>query len=54
MTQNVYVKPEFLEGYSKLPRSIEGLEGAAEWAAMQALLPNLHDADLVDLGCGFG
>ena len=54
MTQNVYDKAEFFEGYSKLPRSIEGLDGAAEWASMRALLPDLHDLKVVDLGCGFG
>ena len=54
MTQNVYDEPEFLAGYSKLPRSVEGLDGAAEWASMQALLPGLHDMKVVDLGCGFG
>ena len=54
MTQNVYDKTDFFEGYSKLPRSVEGLDGAAEWASMQALLPNLQDLEIVDLGCGFG
>ena len=54
MTQNVYDNKEFFEGYSKLPRSVEGLDGAAEWASMQALLPDLHDLKVVDLGCGFG
>ncbi|MFL6428584.1 MAG: class I SAM-dependent methyltransferase [Acidobacteriaceae bacterium] len=35
-------------------RSVEGLAGAAEWPAMQALLPDLHGRRVLDLGCGFG
>lgn len=54
MTQNIYDNPEFFEGYSALPRSVEGLPGAAEWPAMRALLPDLRDLKIVDLGCGFG
>lgn len=54
MTQNVYDRSDFFEGYSKLSRSTEGLDGAAEWPSMRALLPNLHDLNIVDLGCGFG
>jgi SAM-dependent methyltransferase len=54
MTQNVYDDPEFFAGYSKLGRSVEGLAGAAEWPAIQALLPDLQNSRVVDLGCGFG
>lgn len=54
MTQNIYDDPEFFAGYSRLGRSIEGLEGAAEWPALRALLPDLYGRRLVDLGCGFG
>jgi ubiquinone/menaquinone biosynthesis C-methylase UbiE len=54
MTQNIYDSAAFFEGYSRLDRSIAGLDGAAEWPAMQALLPELHDLKIVDLGCGFG
>ncbi|TXI06718.1 MAG: class I SAM-dependent methyltransferase [Rhizobium sp.] len=54
MTQNIYDDPGFFEGYSRLQRSVEGLAGAAEWPAIRALLPDLHDLDVVDLGCGFG
>jgi SAM-dependent methyltransferase len=54
MTQNVYDNPEFFEGYSQLGRSVEGLDGAAEWPALQALLPDLRGLKVVDLGCGFG
>jgi SAM-dependent methyltransferase len=54
MAQNIYDRPEFLEGYSRLPRSVEGLDGANEWPAMRALLPDLRGARVLDLGCGFG
>ena len=54
MTQNIYDDPEFFAGYSRLDRSIEGLEGAAEWPALRALLPDLRGLRVVDLGCGFG
>ncbi|WP_421873863.1 class I SAM-dependent methyltransferase [Pararhizobium sp.] len=54
MTQNVYDNPEFFEGYSQLGRSVEGLDGAAEWASIRALLPDLKGKRVADLGCGFG
>lgn len=54
MTQNVYDNPEFFEGYSQLGRSVEGLDGAAEWASIRAMLPDLEGKRIVDLGCGFG
>lgn len=54
MSQNIYDKPEFFEGYSKLGRSVEGLAGAAEWPALRAMLPELKGKAVLDLGCGFG
>ena len=54
MTQNIYDDPEFFEGYSRLGRSIEGLEGAAEWPALKALLSELRSLRVLDIGCGFG
>ncbi|MBZ9937179.1 methyltransferase domain-containing protein [Mesorhizobium sp. BR1-1-16] len=54
MAQNIYDQPTFFEGYSKLPRSVEGLDGATEWPAMRALLPPLAGLDIADLGCGYG
>jgi SAM-dependent methyltransferase len=54
MTQNVYDQPEFFQAYSQLRRSVEGLDGAAEWPAVRALLPDMHGLKVVDLGCGFG
>ena len=54
MTQNIYDNEEFFEGYSRLARSVEGLDGALEWPALHALLPDLRGLKVVDLGCGFG
>ncbi|MGH6838119.1 MAG: class I SAM-dependent methyltransferase [Methylocella sp.] len=54
MTQNIYDNPRFFEVYSQLDRSVEGLEGAAEWPALRAMLPDMSDLKVVDLGCGFG
>ena len=54
MAQNIYDKPEFFAGYSQLGRSVHGLDGAAEWPSIRALLPDLAGKRVVDLGCGFG
>ena len=54
MTQNIYDRSDFFDGYSQLRRSVEGLDGAAEWPAMRAMLPDMHGLRVVDLGCGFG
>ncbi|KVE81771.1 SAM-dependent methyltransferase [Burkholderia cepacia] len=54
MTQNIYDDPAFFEGYSRLNRSIHGLDGAPEWPALRALLPDLHGRRVLDLGCGYG
>jgi SAM-dependent methyltransferase len=54
MTQNMYDNETFFEGYSRLPRSVHGLDGAPEWPALRALLPELRGLRVLDLGCGFG
>ena len=54
MAQNIYDNAEFFAGYSRLPRSVQGLDGASEWPALRALLPDLRGATVLDLGCGFG
>ena len=54
VTQNIYDDPTFFSGYSRLRRSTAGLAGAAEWPALRALLPQLRDRCVLDLGCGFG
>ena len=54
MAQNIYDHPEFFAAYSQLGRSVQGLDGAAEWPALRAMLPDMSRLDVVDLGCGFG
>lgn len=54
MKQNKYDDPEFFAIYSQMPRSVCGLEAAAEWPVLRSLLPDLHNKRLLDLGCGFG
>jgi len=54
MAQNIYDNPEFFAGYSQFLRSTEGLAGAAEWPALQAMLPDLQGRRVVEVGCGFG
>jgi trans-aconitate methyltransferase len=54
MSQNIYDNPTFFAGYATLPRSVQGLDGAPEWPALRALLPDLQDKRILDLGCGYG
>lgn len=54
MTQNIYDTAEFFAGYSRLPRSVEGLAAAPEWPTLQSMLPDLQGQRIADLGCGFG
>jgi SAM-dependent methyltransferase len=54
MTQNIYDNPDFFAGYSQLGRSVHGLDGAGEWPALRAMLPDIAGRDVLDLGCGFG
>lgn len=54
MKQNKYDDLGFFEKYSQMPRSTGGLNAAGEWPALRALLPELRDKRVLDLGCGFG
>jgi len=54
MTQNIYDDPSFFQAYGRLPRSIQGLDGAPEWPALRAMLPAIRDRNVLDLGCGYG
>lgn len=54
MTQNIYDDDTFFKKYSQMDRSVKGLAGAGEWQTLEAMLPDLHDKRLLDLGCGFG
>lgn len=54
MKENKYDDPIFFAEYSKMNRSILGLNGAGEWHEFKKLLPNLTGKNVLDLGCGFG
>ena len=55
MSQNIYDNDQFFAGYSQLPRSQRGLEGAPEWNSLRAMLPEeIAGLRVLDLGCGFG
>ncbi|MCG6268687.1 class I SAM-dependent methyltransferase [Vibrio furnissii] len=54
MSQNIYDNAAFFDGYAQLPRSQFGLDGAPEWASIEAMLPDLTGKSVVDLGCGYG
>jgi len=54
MTQNIYDDPVFFEAYGRLERSQHGLDGAPEWPALRALLPDPRGLRVLDLGCGYG
>lgn len=54
MKQNKYDDPHFFSAYEKMPRSMQGLEGAGEWYVLKGLMPSLLNKSILDLGCGFG
>ena len=54
MAQNIYDDEAFFAGYSMLPRSVFGHDGAPEWTTLRDMLPDLRGRRVLDLGCGFG
>lgn len=54
MKQNKYNDKNFFEKYSKMNRSVKGLEGAGEWKTLEKMLPDFKSKKVLDLGCGFG
>ncbi|KAK9352174.1 S-adenosyl-L-methionine-dependent methyltransferase [Lipomyces doorenjongii] len=54
MAQNIYDNQEFFNEYCKLARSEKGLPGAPEWPYLQAMVQDVRDLTVLDLGCGFG
>lgn len=54
MKQNKYDDGTFFSAYELMPRSVDGLKAAGEWHVLQAMLPDLRDLRVLDLGCGFG
>lgn len=51
---NKYDDEKFFDKYSKMTRSVYGLQGAGEWHELKKLIPDLKDKRVLDLGCGFG
>ena len=54
MAHNHYDNPEFFAKYSRMDRSVRGLEGAGEWKTLESILPDFGGKRVLDLGCGFG
>jgi SAM-dependent methyltransferase len=52
--QNVYDDPDFFAGYSRLERFGAGWQRAVEHADLLALLSDVRDRRVLDLGCGAG
>jgi len=54
MAQNVYDDESFFAAYARLPRSVDGLNGAPEWPSVRGMLPSIEKRAVLDLGCGYG
>ena len=54
MKQNKYNDKNFFDKYSKMERSIGGLESAGEWHILKTMLPDFNEKNVLDIGCGFG
>ena len=55
MAQNIYDTPEFFDGYSRLDRSVRGLDGGSGMAGHRGrCCPSCAGNASLDLGCGFG
>ncbi|MBM7564179.1 2-polyprenyl-3-methyl-5-hydroxy-6-metoxy-1,4-benzoquinol methylase [Paenibacillus sacheonensis] len=54
MKQNKYDDNGFFANYSRMSRSIDGLEAAGEWHSFRQMLPELSGKRVLDIGCGFG
>ncbi len=52
--ENPYDKKKFFEKYSRMDRSVKGLQGAGEWHELKKMLPDFKGKRVLDLGCGFG
>lgn len=54
MAGPLYDDPDFFAGYSLLPRSRLGLDGAPEWPTLRRMVGEVTGDAIADLGCGFG
>ncbi len=54
MRENKYDDEAFFQKYSRMARSVGGLEEAGEWPTLKRLLPDFSGKRVLDLGCGYG
>ncbi|NDV83603.1 bifunctional 2-polyprenyl-6-hydroxyphenol methylase/3-demethylubiquinol 3-O-methyltransferase UbiG [Bacteroides sp. 51] len=54
MKENKYDDSRFFAQYSRMSRSVQGLQGAGEWHILRTMLPDFTGKRVLDLGCGFG
>lgn len=54
MKENKYDNEAFFAQYSRMDRSVKGLQGAGEWHILKTMLPPMKNKRVLDLGCGFG
>lgn len=54
MGKSKYDDSIFFDKYSKMARSVYGLQGAGEWETLKKMLPSFENKKVLDLGCGFG
>ncbi|MFJ5766692.1 class I SAM-dependent DNA methyltransferase [Lysinibacillus sp. NPDC093210] len=54
MQQNIYDNPNFFKQYRQLRSLPFNYNQLLEQPAFKALLPDLHDLQLLDIGCGMG
>lgn len=54
MKQNIYDHPDFFKGYKELRQSSNNYNTLLEQPALKALLPELKNTKILDIGCGMG
>ena len=54
MRESKYDDKIFFDKYSKMARSVYGLQGAGEWEVFKGMMPKFDNKRVLDLGCGFG
>src|SRR6185312_1486097 len=54
MAQNIYDDPGFFERYSRMRRSVGGLDEVLEWPTLRDMVGDVRGRRVLDLGCGMG
>lgn len=54
MKENKYDNEEFFIRYSRMDRSVKGLQGTGEWHILQTMLPEIKGRRVLDPDCGLG